>query len=198
MSMGFNDYLIKVYGKKRGAVALFLKDNPDVLPQEVTRWRKTHLVDADGNLYLPSTRKIKVTTAEHVIRRGCMAADLVEVLDDAKCQLENLAVVQLSIAIHRKVRGGKNIVFNYKNTVNDRSVAIDITDHDNDLLFLDGLVAKKRMSKWTVYVANASDVEGVDMYMQFTSLLERTIEKLAMRSNGELFKSPLANSTEKD
>lgn len=36
--MQLSDYIDSVYGASRGNQARFLKDNPDILPQELSRW----------------------------------------------------------------------------------------------------------------------------------------------------------------
>ncbi|WP_142816638.1 hypothetical protein [Serratia liquefaciens] len=38
------DYIDSVYGTVRGNRARFLKDNPDILPQELSRWLKAGLM----------------------------------------------------------------------------------------------------------------------------------------------------------
>ena len=41
--MLLTDYIDSVYGTARGNRARFLKDNPDILPQELSRWLKAGL-----------------------------------------------------------------------------------------------------------------------------------------------------------
>ncbi|WP_320705112.1 hypothetical protein [Enterobacter asburiae] len=41
--MLLTDYIDSVYGTTRGNRARFLKDNPDILPQELSRWLKAGL-----------------------------------------------------------------------------------------------------------------------------------------------------------
>lgn len=36
--MQLSDYIDSVYGASRGNQTRFLKDNPDILPQELSRW----------------------------------------------------------------------------------------------------------------------------------------------------------------
>jgi hypothetical protein len=59
--MTLNDYIKTRYGTHRGAAADFLRDNSHILPQELTRWKKTHHVNlSTGELYKPSSKKITV------------------------------------------------------------------------------------------------------------------------------------------
>lgn len=56
------EYIETRYGKKRGAQADFLRDNPHILPQELTRWKRAHKVDLDtGEIYKVVSKKISIT-----------------------------------------------------------------------------------------------------------------------------------------
>lgn len=47
------EYIATRYGTKRGATADFLRDNPQILPQELTRWKRTHHIDLDtGEIFI--------------------------------------------------------------------------------------------------------------------------------------------------
>lgn len=53
------EYIETRYGTHRGATAEFLKDNPHILPQELSRWKKTMSVHLEtGELYKPASKKI--------------------------------------------------------------------------------------------------------------------------------------------
>lgn len=53
------EYIETRYGKHRGATAEFLKDNPHILPQELSRWKKTMNVHLEtGELYKPASKKV--------------------------------------------------------------------------------------------------------------------------------------------
>ncbi|MCS6116870.1 hypothetical protein [Shewanella baltica] len=55
------EYIETRYGTQRGAQADFLRDNQHILPQELTRWIKTHHVNMlTGELYKPSSKNITV------------------------------------------------------------------------------------------------------------------------------------------
>lgn len=59
--MKLTEYIATRYGTHRGAAAEFLRDNPHILPQELTRWKKTHHVNLlTGELYKPSSKIIIV------------------------------------------------------------------------------------------------------------------------------------------
>jgi hypothetical protein len=59
--MTLKEYIKTRYGTHRGAQADFLRDNPDFLPQELTRWIKTHHVNLQtGDHYKPPSKKIKL------------------------------------------------------------------------------------------------------------------------------------------
>lgn len=56
------EYIRSVYGPKRGNKAAFLRDNPEILPQELSRWLKNdYKVHLDsGDIYKPVSRKVIV------------------------------------------------------------------------------------------------------------------------------------------
>jgi len=57
--MKLNEYIETRYGSHRGAQADFLRDNPHILPQELTRWKKTHSVHlGTGEIYKPTSKKV--------------------------------------------------------------------------------------------------------------------------------------------
>ncbi|EMD4511710.1 hypothetical protein VQ300_004743 [Salmonella enterica] len=60
--MLLSDYIDRVYGSSRGNRARFLKDNPDILPQELSRWLKAGLKirPETGEIYKPVSRRVRV------------------------------------------------------------------------------------------------------------------------------------------
>ncbi|MDN3661149.1 hypothetical protein [Vibrio agarivorans] len=49
------EYIESRYGTHRGASAEFLRDNPMILAQELTRWKRTHHINLDtGEIYKPT------------------------------------------------------------------------------------------------------------------------------------------------
>ncbi|EJP9635613.1 hypothetical protein NZF17_004870 [Salmonella enterica] len=56
------DYIDRVYGSSRGNRARFLKDNPDILPQELSRWLKAGLKirPETAEIYKPVSRRVRV------------------------------------------------------------------------------------------------------------------------------------------
>ncbi|ENG3300071.1 hypothetical protein ABTX20_004245 [Salmonella enterica] len=60
--MQLSDYIDSVYGASRGNRARFLKDNPDILPQELSRWLKAGLKirPETGEIYKPVSRRVRV------------------------------------------------------------------------------------------------------------------------------------------
>ncbi|ENT7030822.1 hypothetical protein ACFDXU_003757 [Salmonella enterica] len=56
--MLLSDYIDRVYGCSRGNRARFLKDNPDILPQELSRWLKIRPETAE--IYKPVSRRVRV------------------------------------------------------------------------------------------------------------------------------------------
>lgn len=55
------EYINTRYGTQRGAAAEFLRDNPNILGQELTRWKKTHSINLEtGEIYKPVTRKVNL------------------------------------------------------------------------------------------------------------------------------------------
>lgn len=53
------EYIKTRYGTYRGATADFLKDNTHILPQELSRWKKTMSVHLEtGELYKPASKKV--------------------------------------------------------------------------------------------------------------------------------------------
>ncbi|MBI0278631.1 hypothetical protein I6H07_23180 (plasmid) [Hafnia alvei] len=63
--MQLSDYIDSVYGPERGNRARFLKDNPDILSQELSRWLKAGLKirPETGEIYRPVSRHIRVIAA---------------------------------------------------------------------------------------------------------------------------------------
>ncbi|HHX9835419.1 TPA: hypothetical protein ACVTE5_005040 [Salmonella enterica subsp. enterica] len=63
--MLLTDYIDSVYGTARGNRARFLKDNPDIPPQELSRWLKAGLKirPETGEIYKPVSRKVRVPEA---------------------------------------------------------------------------------------------------------------------------------------
>ncbi|WP_419236777.1 hypothetical protein ACN09D_25405 (plasmid) [Serratia fonticola] len=63
--MQLSDYIDSVYGTARGNRARFLKDNPDILPQELSRWLKAELKirPETGEIYKPVSRRVRVPSA---------------------------------------------------------------------------------------------------------------------------------------
>lgn len=60
--MLLTDYIDSVYGSSRGNRARFLKDNPDILPQELSRWLKAGLKirPETGEIYKPVSRRVRI------------------------------------------------------------------------------------------------------------------------------------------
>ncbi|EEM8924360.1 hypothetical protein GL409_04780 [Salmonella enterica] len=60
--MLLSDYIDRVYGSSRGNRARFLKDNPDILPQELSRWLKAGLKirPETAEIYKPVSRRVRV------------------------------------------------------------------------------------------------------------------------------------------
>ncbi|SGZ01842.1 hypothetical protein [Moritella viscosa] len=57
--MTLSEYIETRYGSNRGAQADFLRDNPHILPQELTRWKKTHNVHLEtGEIYKAASKKV--------------------------------------------------------------------------------------------------------------------------------------------
>lgn len=63
--MLLSDYIDVVYGTTRGNRARFLKENPDILPQELSRWLKAGLKirPETGKIYKPVSRRVRVPSA---------------------------------------------------------------------------------------------------------------------------------------
>ncbi|KAF1366202.1 hypothetical protein [Yokenella regensburgei] len=63
--MLLTDYIDSVYGTVRGNRARFLKDNPDILPQELSRWLKAGLKirPETGEIYKPVSRRVRIPSA---------------------------------------------------------------------------------------------------------------------------------------
>lgn len=63
--MLLTDYIDSVYGTARGNRARFLKDNPDILPQELSRWLKAGLKirPETGKIYKPVSRRVRIPSA---------------------------------------------------------------------------------------------------------------------------------------
>lgn len=63
--MTLAEYIETRYGTHRGAQAEFLKDNPKILPQELTRWKKTHSVHLEtGEIYKATSKKVILKNAK--------------------------------------------------------------------------------------------------------------------------------------
>ncbi|WP_448868732.1 hypothetical protein [Enterobacter ludwigii] len=60
--MLLTDYIDSVYGTARGNRARFLKDNPDILPQELSRWLKAGLKirPETGEIYKPVLSRVRI------------------------------------------------------------------------------------------------------------------------------------------
>lgn len=63
--MLLTDYIDSVYGTTRGNRARFLKDNSDILPQELSRWLKAGLKirPETGEIYKPVSRRVRIPSA---------------------------------------------------------------------------------------------------------------------------------------
>ncbi|WP_241899336.1 hypothetical protein [Erwinia sp. OLTSP20] len=63
--MLLTDYIDSVYGTARGNRARFLEDNPDILPQELSRWLKAGLKirPETGEIYKPVSRRVRIPPA---------------------------------------------------------------------------------------------------------------------------------------
>ena len=59
--MKLTEYIETRYGTERGANAAFLEDNPHILPQELTRWKKTHSVHLEtGEIYKAASKLVNL------------------------------------------------------------------------------------------------------------------------------------------
>lgn len=56
--MTVNEYIETRYGTYRGAKADFLRDNPHILPQELTRWKDYSVHLDTGEIYKSTSKKI--------------------------------------------------------------------------------------------------------------------------------------------
>ncbi len=57
--MKFVEYIETRYGTERGATADFLRDNPHILPQELTRWKKVMSVHLEtGEIYKAASKNV--------------------------------------------------------------------------------------------------------------------------------------------
>jgi hypothetical protein len=53
------EYIESSYGSHRGAIKEFLEDNPHILAQELSRWKKTMSVHLEtGEIYKGASKKI--------------------------------------------------------------------------------------------------------------------------------------------
>ena len=86
--MQLSDYIESAYGPERGNRARFLKDNPDILPQELSRWLKAGLKirPETCEIYKPVSRRVRVPAA--------VAVDAgVFLSDDLRERVASLAIV---------------------------------------------------------------------------------------------------------
>ncbi|EJA5030388.1 hypothetical protein MU985_004919, partial [Salmonella enterica] len=76
--MQLSDYIDSVYGASRGNLARFLKDNPDILPQELSRWLKAGLKiwPETGEIYKPVSRWVRVPAAAAASSGGGLSDSL--------------------------------------------------------------------------------------------------------------------------
>lgn len=83
------DYIDMLYGSARGNKARFLKDNPDILPQELSRWLKAGLKirPETGEIYKPVSRRVTVP------ERAAVTAGII-LSDDLKERIAALAAAQ--------------------------------------------------------------------------------------------------------
>lgn len=74
--MLLNEYIDCVYGTTRGNRARFLKDNPNILPQELSRWLKVGLKirPETGEIYKPVSRRVSVPS-DVATRAGVFLSD---------------------------------------------------------------------------------------------------------------------------
>ncbi|EDC2918756.1 hypothetical protein GAD60_21730 [Salmonella enterica] len=87
--MLLTDYIDSVYGTARGNRARFLKDNPDILPQELSRWLKAGLKvrPETGEIYKPVSRRVRIPSA-------VAAGAGVFLSDDLRERVASLAIAQ--------------------------------------------------------------------------------------------------------
>lgn len=80
-------YIENHYGNKRGNKAGFLRDNPDILPQELSRWIKTGLKvnPTTGEIYKPTSKKVRIKT-ENVPRTTGFSPETVAKLEVCAAQ----------------------------------------------------------------------------------------------------------------
>jgi hypothetical protein len=83
------DYIDILYGSTHGNKTRFLKDNPDILPQELSRWLKAGLkIRAEtGEIYKPVSRRVRVPSA-------IAAGAGVFLTDDLRERVASLATAQ--------------------------------------------------------------------------------------------------------
>lgn len=72
--MFLSEYIDHYYGNKRGNKASFLRDNPHILPQELSRWLSAQLKInlQTGEIYKPTSKQIElkqksITESNHII-----------------------------------------------------------------------------------------------------------------------------------
>ncbi|MDH1321408.1 hypothetical protein N5C39_23840 [Enterobacter bugandensis] len=87
--MLLTDYIDSVYGTARGNRTRFLKDNPDILPQELSRWLKAGLKirPETGEIYKPVSRRVSIPSA-------VAAGAGVFLSDDLRERVASLAIAQ--------------------------------------------------------------------------------------------------------
>ena len=64
LTMRLDDYIKTRYGTNRGAQTEFLRDNPGILAQYLTRWKRAHCVHLEtGEIYKSATQRVALKIA---------------------------------------------------------------------------------------------------------------------------------------
>jgi hypothetical protein len=72
-TLTLKNYITMAYGSHRGATADFLRDNPAILPQELSRWKKNmNVFLATREIYKSTVKRIKIKTSLNcILNLGC-------------------------------------------------------------------------------------------------------------------------------
>ena len=117
------DYIKNHYGDKRGNKANFLRDNPDILPQELNRWVNAELkVNLEtGEIYKPTSKKInlkKEAVAAMLTPKATIECN--QISNDEESRVDNkinapVQAISEVINRHFKVLSHTCEVFEYQN-----------------------------------------------------------------------------------
>ena len=122
-SMLLIDYIKNHYGDKRGNKASFLRDNPDILPQELNRWINAELkVNLEtGEIYKPTSKKINLKKeAVAVMLTPKATIECNQISNDEESRVDNkintpVQAISEVINRHFKVLSHTSEVFEYQN-----------------------------------------------------------------------------------